>query len=207
MEADADLTELMRELPLTGDLAGRVTQFLVGHGCAHTAAHAKAVAVKAVDLARRFGVDVIQAETGAWLHDVSAVIPSASRVAFAGRYGISMLDEEARVPMILHQKLSALLAQRLFGITDDAVLAAIACHTTLRQDATTLDKVVFLADKIAWDQVGVPPYLADLNRALSMSLDAAVCVYLGTLWAQRASLPVVHPWMVAAYAQICAAPQ
>jgi HD superfamily phosphohydrolase YqeK len=91
-------------------------------------------------------------------------------------------------------------------VDDAAVLSAIACHTTLGEHATPLDKVVFLADKIAWDQPGTPPYLDDLEQALTVSLDAAVCVYLQTLWDRRDRLPVVHPWFAAAYAQLCCSP-
>jgi len=64
-----------------------------------------------------------------------------------------------------------------------------------------LDKIVFVADKIAWDQPGAPPYLAAL--ADTSSLDAGVCVYLETLWQQRESLAVTHPWFEAAYYQLC----
>jgi predicted HD superfamily hydrolase involved in NAD metabolism len=198
------MEDLLRDIRLTGRLAESVPRFLYAHGCAHTADHVRAVAAVSGRLAGCFDVDVAQAETGGWLHDISAVIPVASRVAFAERHGIPVLPEERRVPMILHQKLSALLARDVFGVEDEAVLSAIGCHTTLCRDATPLDKVVFLADKIAWDQAGRPPYLDELNRALENSLDAAICVYLQTLWDTRQALPVVHPWLADAHAQLCA---
>ena len=198
------MDDLLRDLSLSGGLAESVPRFLIAHGCAHTAEHVRAVAAVSVRLAERFHVDPVQAAAGGWLHDISAVIPVASRVAFAERHGIAVLPEEARVPMILHQKLSVVLARDLFGMEDPAVLSAIGCHTTLCRDATPLDKVVFLADKIAWDQSGTPPYLDALNRALDVSLDAGACVYLHTLWQRRQTLPVVHPWLAEAYAQLCA---
>ncbi len=201
-----DLLQFQQEPPLTGDLAESVPRLLTAQGCATTAVHVRAVADESARLAERFGVDGMQARAAGWLHDVSAIIPVTSRVAFAECHGIPVLAEERLAPMILHQKLSAVLARDLFEIEDPEILAAIACHTTLRQDAKPLDKVVFLADKIAWDQPGTPPYLDDLNRALSSSLDRAVCVYLGTLWDRRHALPVLHPWLAAAYAQLCALP-
>lgn len=106
-----------------------------------------------------------------------------------------MLPEEARAPIVLHQKLSATIARDAFGISDAAVLSAIGCHTTLKPDPSLLDTVVFVADKIAWDGQGNPPYLADLL--------AALC-YLEYLWARRATIPVVHPWFAAAYQQFIA---
>lgn len=104
--------------------------------------------------------------------------------------------------MIVHQKLSALMARELFGITDAEVLSAIGCHTTLKANASPLDKTLFVADKIAWDQQGRPPYLTDLLAALERSLDGAALVYLDYLWERRETLPVLHPWVRAAHRQL-----
>jgi HD superfamily phosphohydrolase YqeK len=64
--------------------------------------------------------------------------------------------------------------------------------------ALPLDKVVFLADKIDWDQPGRPPYLDDLEEALygMPSLDAAVKVYCDYLWEHRDEAFVPHPWFI-----------
>jgi HD superfamily phosphohydrolase YqeK len=83
-------------------------------------------------------------------------------------------------------------------LTDREILSAIGCHTTLKTKATLLDKVVFLADKIAWDQVGKPPYLNKVIEALEVSLDAAVLEYLDYLWERRDQLQVLHPWFIEA---------
>jgi HD superfamily phosphohydrolase YqeK len=138
------------------------------------------------------------AERAGYLHDISAVIPNDRRIKSAQDYDLEILPAEFNCPMILHQKLSVVLARQVFGISDDAVLSAVGCHTTLKAKASDLDKVVFLADKIAWDQEGVAPYLSSVLEALKESLDAAVMVYLEYLWAQRESLAVVHPWFVEA---------
>jgi len=194
---------------LTGDLPVDVTRFLTDQGSPATVEHSRDVAATAGRLARRFGVCLSAAETAGWLHDISAAIPTAERVAAARRWGVELLPEEVGVPMIVHQKLSAWMAEHSFGVTDVQVLSAIGCHTTLRRDAGILDKVVFVADKIAWDQSGTPPYLAALEEALAasadaaVSLDAGVCVYLDHLWQQRESLAVVHPWFEAAHHQLC----
>ena len=85
-----------------------------------------------------------------------------------------MEDQEKQFPMILHQKLSVVIAREIFHVTDPQVLSSIGCHTTLKAGASRLDKVVFLADKIAWDQDGDPAYLHEMRAALDQSLDAAV---------------------------------
>ncbi|MBN1246862.1 MAG: bis(5'-nucleosyl)-tetraphosphatase (symmetrical) YqeK [Anaerolineae bacterium] len=191
-------------VPLTGVLAFDVPHYLEAFGCAFTAAHCAAVADEARALAGAFGVEPARAEAAGWLHDVSAVIPRTRRIAIALGSGVPVLPEEHVAPMILHQKLSAVLAEAVFGVEDVGILDAVRYHTTLHPDADPLAKVVFLADKIRWDQAGEPPYLAALIRALEAgSLDAGVCVYLGFLWERRATLMVIHPWMAAAYCSLC----
>lgn len=195
------LSSLRQGVPLTGDVARDVPMFLTHHGFPHTAVHCGAVAREARRLALLFGVDAATAERAGWLHDISVVFPNAERIAAARTLGVSVLPEEECFPMIVHQKLSAALARALFGERDAAVLSAIECHTTLKMDATALDTVVFVADKVAWDQPGTPPYLDDLLVALDHSLDAAALVYLRYLWERREMLGVIHPWFQDAYRQ------
>ncbi len=196
------LTALTANFQPTGQLRQDMAAFLALHGHAATAGHCAQVAAEARRLAIRFGGDATQAEAAGLLHDISVIMPNEARIAAAHLLAVDILPEEAHFPMIIHQKLSAVLAREIFGVTDEVTLSAIGCHTTLKADATLLDKVVFIADKIKWDQAGTPPYLADLLPALGRSLDQGVFVYLDYLWQQRATLPVVHPWLVAAHAEL-----
>lgn len=184
---------------LTGDLPLDVTRYLNRCGYGAAVHHAAAVAEMAVALATRFSLPPEPACIAGWLHDISVVIPVSERCQVAQRWSIAILPEEAALPMILHQKLSAWMARHLFHITSPDIVDAIRCHTTLRAHATPLDKIVFVADKIAWDQAGAPPYLPDLKAALQRSLSAGACAYIAYLWARRATLPVVHPWLREAY--------
>ncbi|MHB1319658.1 MAG: HD domain-containing protein [Anaerolineae bacterium] len=204
MELDP-VASLRRELVITGSLPVDVPAFLQGHGCAGTAAHSASVAVECRRLAPRAGCDAGAAEAAGWLHDISAVWPTSMRLDIARRLDVVVLPEESAAPMILHQKLSAVLARELFGLTDLAILDAIACHTTLRAGATALDRVLFVADKMAWDGQGEPPYQASLRAGLAHSVDRAALAYLQFLWERRDTLPVVHPAMLAAYAELFSA--
>ena len=195
------LTQLASGLQLTGDVRSDVATFLFFHGFPDTLDHSARVAVEAKRLAARFGADESEAQVAGWLHDISAVIPASHRAQVARNLGLDVLPEEKTAPMILHQRLSAVLAREVFGVTDTTVLSAVECHTTLRTDPSLLDKVVFVADKIQWDQQQVPPYLTDLLAALDQSLDEATLCYLRYLWKRRDSLPVIHPWFVDAYRQ------
>jgi predicted HD superfamily hydrolase involved in NAD metabolism len=196
------LAHLIADIQLTGDVAHDVPVFLKHNGRPDTAAHCGAVAAESHRIAALVGADVDAAETAGWLHDVSVIFPSEQRAAIAEQLGIEVLPEEAIFPMIIHQKLSAVLAREIFQIEDAAILSAVGCHTTLKPGARLLDKVLFVADKLAWDQPGYAPFHNDMHAALGRSLDQAALVYLSYLWEQRAKLRVLHPWAQAAYDEL-----
>jgi len=58
-------------------------------------------------------------------------------------YDLGVLPKDEAYPGILHQQHAVILAQRVFGITDPAVLSSIGCHTTLKVGASPLDKLIF----------------------------------------------------------------
>jgi predicted HD superfamily hydrolase involved in NAD metabolism len=180
----------------TGKIVDDVPRFLVLRGHHKTAEHCSAVALKAEELAKKFNSDPCKAEQAGYLHDISAVIPNEKRIEFAHSESVEILAEEIQYPMIIHQKLSEVLARKVFSVTDYEILSAIGCHTTLKAKPTLLDKVVFLADKIAWDKEGTPPYLSKVIKAMEESLDRAVLEYLNYLWERRNQLKVIHPWLV-----------
>lgn len=179
-----------------------VFAFLQQNDCKRAAAHCANVAVAARRLAEQFGVDPLAAESGGWLHDVSAVWPNDQRLAAAEALGVEILSEERKAPMILHQKLSVVLAREIFDVRDAAVLSAVGCHTTLKAHASPLDKVVFIADKLAWDEPYDAPWHPELRKALEKSLDDGCRVYLRHLWEQREKLAVLHSWTEEAYREL-----
>ena len=152
-------------------------------------------------LARRWGVDDRSAEVAGWLHDISAIVPWNDQLHMAETLGLEVLVEERQAPVLVHQKLSAAISKEVLAIVDGPVLEAIGCHTTLRADSSLLDKVVFVADKIAWDQTGDPPYLAAVVSAVDQSLDRAAYCYLDYL---RRKHKAMHPWAAQAYRQLAA---
>ncbi len=182
-----------------------VTVFLKQNGCERAAGHAANVAQAAYRLAERFGVDPLAAEAGGWLHDVSAVWPDDQRLAAADALGVELLPLERAWPKIVHQKLSVVLAREIFHVRDAGVLSAVGCHTTLKAGASPLDKVVFLADKLAWDEPYDAPWHPALRSALDVSLDEGCRVYLRYLWDHREELAVFHPWTEAACRELLTA--
>lgn len=195
------LSSLTAGLSLTGQIEQDVPLLLIQHILPATARHCAAVAAEAGRLARCFGLDPVAACTAGWLHDVSAVI-GTDWLEAAAELGVEILPAELIYPNLLHQKISAVLAHQVFGVTDPAILAAIGCHTTLRPGASRLDMVVFVADKLAWDQPGQPPYILEMRSALEQSLEQGAWVYLNYLWERREQLVILHPWAEAAWREL-----
>lgn len=194
--------EMIRTFEFTNDLKTDIMRFLIAHDCPKTAEHCREVGVEARRIAIRYQADPVAAEIAGWLHDISAVIPNSKRIEVAKELDLEILPEEESFPMIIHQKLSRAIAEGIFQIEDRAILSAIECHTTLKSNATLLDQVLFVADKIAWDQPGEPPYLQEVTKNLEHSITHAAFSYIRYLWERKENLRVIHPWLRDAYEEM-----
>lgn len=192
------LAALIGDFTFSGDLAADVQALETRAGRGVTREHLTRVAPLARGLASCFGLDPEAAETAAWLHDIGGLFEYDQMPGACAALGLEALPEELDVPMLLHQKLSAAIAEQVFGVRDPAVLGAITCHTTLRAGAGPLDRLLFAADKLEWDRPGRPPYEAELRAALEHGLDAATRLLLADLWRNRHEMQVVHPWFLEA---------
>lgn len=195
-----ELFKWTRGFEFTGNTVRNAPAFLEHHGFPHVATHVKAVALEARTLAERFGLDANAAEVAGILHDIAVIVPNAERIALSRVLVLPVFPEEEQVPMILHQQHGRIFARDLFRIHCEAVLSAIECHTTLKANSSPLDRAVFLADKISWDQPGIPPYLNDLLAALEHGLDAGTQFFLEYLISSP-NLLVVHPWLREAHSE------
>lgn len=199
---DGIFSRFTQDIRFSRDLKSNMELFLRANNCPRTAEHCLNVGAEAKQLAMRFHADPEAAEIAGWLHDISAVIPNHERIEVSRRLRIEILPEEESFPMIIHQKLSKVMAKDIFGITDSDILEAIGCHTTLRAKSTLLDQVLFVADKIVWDQSGEPPYKQELDKKLNLSLKHGAFSYIHFLWERKEDLKVVHPWLKEAYEEL-----
>lgn len=193
------LASIRRSIVFSGNVQNDAIELLNAYRCTVTAEHVLRVADEAARLASIFGADAEDARIAGLLHDISAIIPNSERIGAAQELGIDILPEEITFPMIIHQKISRIIARDVFHIDNPDILDAIECHTTLKANSSLMDLIVFVADKIEWDQPGKPPYLDELLPKLDVSLEQAAFVYIDYLWKQRDKLKVVHPWLIDAY--------
>ena len=167
------------------------------------------VAAEAKRLALLWGEDAARAETAGWLHDVSAIVPTGRRIRLAEDLGLDVLPEERAFPMIIqsprncpptivHQAASSRRLwhhrpgrperHRLPHDAESRCVAARQDRLRGRQDAMGPGRRSALPERDHrrwWNARSIRPRL----------------VYLDYLWQRRATLPVVHPWLVQAYHQ------
>ena len=186
---------------LTGSLSSDVQNLLEANGKTKTFRHVAAVAQFNRGIAARFGLDPHACEAAGYLHDISAVIAPADMLSYAQSRALPLCEAERRYSFLLHQRLSRMVASEYFGVSDEDILSPIECHTTLREDASPCDMALFIADKLAWDQAGTPPYFEIVNAALERSLDAACLAFMdytmesGGLLCPHVNWTAAHSWL------------
>ncbi|MED0903683.1 HD domain-containing protein [Bacillus nitratireducens] len=119
----------------TGKIENDIKAFLLKYNKEFTYKHSIRVANEARKIAEIFYEDEEKAAIAGCLHDISAIFPNEERITVAEKFGIEILQEEREFPMIIHQKLSRVIAKEIFKIEDEEVLNAICYHTTLRKHA------------------------------------------------------------------------
>lgn len=134
----------------------------------------------AVKLAKHHGADetlIGQAALAALLHDAAKELPKDELRAIMRRYPEYAEGGESRPAPVWHGVCASILARTEWGVTDEEVLAAIACHTAGKPGMTQLDKILYLADMTSaerdWDGVDKlrKLELEDLDKAMLAALE------------------------------------
>ena len=160
--------------------------------------HVENVADIAVELAEVYDLDVTKAKLAALLHDISGIMTPQEMYEFAKMRGLEIDPAEEKYHALLHQRVSKIIAQEEYGVTDSDILNAIECHTTLKKNASVYDKIIFIADKNSWDSKGVPSY-NDLAKSKSIkSLNEACYFYIKHQFDNNL-LVMPHQWLIEAY--------
>ena len=108
--------------------------------------HSVYTAVTAHKLASRYGLDGGKAIIAGLVHDCAKEIPESD---IKNKYGTEIPPEIAAMHRkIRHAPLGALLAPKLFGITDPEILDAVKYHTSGNNNMKPLTKLIFIADYI-----------------------------------------------------------
>lgn len=110
--------------------------------------HTLGVAFTCQALAMRYEYDLDKAELAGLLHDCAKRYDRETMREKCIRRGIEISESEERDPSLLHAKLGAYMAREKYGVEDEEILSAIACHTTGKPNMSLLDKILYTADYI-----------------------------------------------------------
>jgi predicted HD superfamily hydrolase involved in NAD metabolism len=110
--------------------------------------HCLQVAQTALELAVLHGVSPAQAYVAGLLHDAARGMTDERLLKVAREAGIKASSVERQVPVLLHGKIGALVAERRFGVDDSSVLEAVALHVTGAPKLEPLAELLFVADYV-----------------------------------------------------------
>lgn len=134
----------------------------------------------AVILANQYGVNPEKAALAAILHDSAKELSAMELLQIMKDNAIIAKDAENRPEPVWHGVCAAILAQTQWSVSDTEVLSAIACHTTGKENMSTLDKILFLADMTSADRnySGVEQLrsleMQDLDKAMIEALSMTI---------------------------------
>ena len=138
--------------------------------------HTLNVKKMAVKLARRYGEEEEKAALAALLHDAAKEISKDEMRQLMRQYPQYAEGGENRPTPVWHGVCAAILARTQWGVEDEAVLSAIACHTAGKPGMTRLDKIVYLADMTSAERDW--PGVNKLRKLEMKDLDAAMLAAL-----------------------------
>ncbi|MBQ3604494.1 MAG: bis(5'-nucleosyl)-tetraphosphatase (symmetrical) YqeK [Clostridia bacterium] len=163
--------------------------------------HVENVADIAVKLAKVYKLDIVKIKLAALLHDISAIMTPQEMYKFAKARGLEIDPAEEKYHSLLHQRVSKIIVQEEYGITDLDILGAVECHTTLKKNSSIYDKIIFIADKISWD-TNFSPLFDDLLKSGTIdSLDKACYSYIKYQF-ENNLLVMPHKWIIDAYTEL-----
>ena len=138
--------------------------------------HTLNVRKMAVKLAKRHDADEDRAALAALLHDAAKEISKDEMRAIMKAHPEYAEGGEERPTPVWHGICAAILARTEWGVTDEAVLSAIACHTAGKAGMTQLDKILYLADMTSAERDW--PGVEKLRKLEMKDLDAAMLAAL-----------------------------
>ena len=138
--------------------------------------HTLNVRKMAVKLAKRHDADEDRAALAALLHDAAKEISKDEMRAIMKAHPEYAEGGEDRPTPVWHGICAAILARTEWGVKDEAVLSAIACHTAGKPGMSTLDKILYLADMSSAERDW--PGVNKLRKLERKDLDAAMLMAL-----------------------------
>lgn len=110
--------------------------------------HSLGCAEAAKEIAKIMNYDEDKAYLAGLVHDCAKSVSPDDAMKLLNENNTELVCGEDNNKKVLHAPTGAIIAKKEFGIADDEILSAIRWHTLGKSDMSTLEKIVFIADKI-----------------------------------------------------------
>ncbi len=131
--------------------------------------HSVRVAETSRHMCTLYGLDPDLGYLAGIAHDLCKSCEDEEFLALAAMDGNPITEVEKFKPSLLHGRAAAVRLRKDFGVTDEDVIQAVACHTLGGTDLCDLAKIVYAADKI---EPGRPQSTDEYrSRLFAMSLN------------------------------------
>lgn len=140
----------------------------------------------AVELARQYGENEVDATRAGLLHDITKALDGPLQLTLCSEYDILLSKFSQENPKTLHALTGSLVAEQVFG-ENQAVVTAIRYHTTGRPAMSRLEKILYLADYIEVNRnfPGVDRLRAAAHRSLDEGMLMGLEMTLSQLREQK----------------------
>jgi nicotinate-nucleotide adenylyltransferase len=125
--------------------------------------HSRQVAAAASELCRIFALDSRAGYLAGIVHDIGKQLGEEELLRLARTDGGGISPLENRKPALLHGRAGAALLRTKYGLRNQEILEAVACHTTGAPGMGPLAKVLYIADKLEFSRESVEPRLRDFS--------------------------------------------
>ena len=125
----------------------------------------------AVELAKHWGANEVDAARAGILHDITKAIDGPLQLTLCQAYGKILNNFSRKYPKTLHALTGSLVAERIFGENEE-VVSAICHHTTGKADMTLLQKIIYVADYM--EPCRDFPGVEELRNLAYTDMDAAL---------------------------------
>ncbi len=141
--------------------------------------HSRNAAELSARLCALFGEDPDKGRAAGLAHDVARELSPGKILRLAGTDGLPISGEEARNPVLLHGRASAVLLESWTGCSEAETLQAIRDHVTGRPSMPALSRILFCADIL---EEGRDFKVREREKTLKRGLDAMTrAVLLGKM--------------------------
>ncbi|MBE6783886.1 MAG: HD domain-containing protein [Ruminococcaceae bacterium] len=163
--------------------------------------HSMNVAACAKKLAKKYGCDEEKAYTAGLLHDVMKNAGDSEQLSIIEKAGMELTACEKANKKLWHAIAGTAFIKKELNVENEDIINAVRYHTTARENMSTLEKVIYVADFISDDRNY--PGVDEVREAAEISLEKAMMIGLEFCIHEIVERKqILHPDSVDAYNEI-----